>query len=63
MSISVSNSDYSIIKEMGERTIIAINNLDKSTTYLNKIMIWLTVSLVGLNIVLIWLTYKIVFPH
>jgi preprotein translocase subunit SecG len=64
MSISISGgSDEKIIKEVGEKTIEAINNLNKSTAQLNKIMIWLTGALVLLTIVLVWLTFKLAFPR
>lgn len=56
MPISMSGSDYQIIKETGEKTVEAINNLNKSTTRLNWIMIWLTIALILLTGVLVWLT-------
>lgn len=49
------------VMEVGKKIIGAIDKLDKSTTRLNKIMIWLTVVLVFLSVVLVWLTYKLAF--
>ncbi len=57
MGISISGgSDHQIIEQMGTKTIQAIDKLNKSTTCLNWIMIWLTIILVFLTGVLVWLT-------
>lgn len=57
MGINISGgSDRQIIEEMGTKTIQAIDNLNKSTTRLNWIMICLTIVLVFLTGVLVWLT-------
>jgi hypothetical protein len=57
MGISISGgSDRQIIEEMGTKTIQAIDKLNKSTTRLNWIMIWLTIVLVFLTSALVRLT-------
>ena len=64
MSIGVSGgSDERTIKEVGAKTIEAINDLNKSTTRLNRVMIWLTCVLVLLTVALVWLTFKLAFPR
>lgn len=47
-------------KELGGKIIDAINKLNKSTTRLNWIMIWLTVILILLTCVLVWLTIALI---
>ena len=52
-----------VVREVGKKVIDAVNNLDKSTSRLNKIMIGLTGALVLLTIVLVWLTFKLAIQH
>ena len=47
--------------EISEQIVCSIVKLDKSTTRLNIIMIWLSATLVLLTIVLVYLTFELVF--
>ena len=60
MGITASGSDKRFIEEAGDRTVDAIDELNNSTSRLNKIMIFQTFVLIVLTVVIIRLTAKIV---